>query len=87
MTIIQTSDFTPCCPLSPAIWSSSESYNSPGDWARELFEPSKDAANLVDSIKNKFGRFWTLSFFVGDVTKRVVLVFLAQFIGPRAPMK
>jgi len=34
-----------------------QSYNSPGDWARELFKPSTHSASLVVEIKKKFFRF------------------------------
>jgi len=46
-----------------------QSYNSPGDWARELFKPSTDSASLVVKIeKNNFLFRWGFS--EGDVTKR-----------------
>ena len=36
-----------------------QSYNSPGDWARELFRPSTDSASLVVEIeKNNFRFRW-----------------------------
>jgi len=36
-----------------------QSYNSPGDWARELFKPSTDSASLVVEIeKNNFRFRW-----------------------------
>ena len=36
-----------------------QSYNSPGDWARELFKPSTDSASLVVKIeKNNFLFRW-----------------------------
>ena len=38
-----------------------QSYNSPGDWARELFEPSTDSASLVGKIEKTlfcFGGFF-----------------------------
>ena len=46
-----------------------QSYNSPGDWARELFKPSTDSTSLVVKIeKNNFLFRWGFS--GGDVTKR-----------------
>ena len=40
-----------------------QSYNSPGDWARELFKPSTDSARLVVEIEKKI-----FSFSVGNAT-------------------
>jgi len=31
-----------------------QSYNLPGDWARELFKPSTDSASVVDEIEKKY---------------------------------
>jgi len=48
-----------------------ETYNSPGDWARELFKPSTDLASLVVKIEKKFFVL-VLSFSGGNVTNRGV---------------
>jgi len=62
-----------------------QSYNSPGDWAKELSRPCTDSASLVVKIKKK--RF---SFSVGGFLKvtsqiRHVLKILATFGRPWAP--
>jgi len=47
-------------------------YNSPADYARELFKPSKDAASVVNCI----GKNWKVldfRFFVGEVISTVDL--------------
>ena len=65
-------------PRNPFLWPSSTSHTSPSDWARELFKPSKDAADTATSRFDQ-KKLWSVLyfvFFVGDVTKRVVLVFL-----------
>ena len=41
-------------PRAPLFLQSLQSYNSPGDWARELFKPSADSASLVVKIEKKF---------------------------------
>ena len=53
-----------------------QSYNSPGDWASELFKPSTDSASLVVKIekKNFSFRVWA---FLGPTSK--VGVFLRYF--------
>jgi len=69
--------------LDHGIYPSSASHISPAVWARELFKPSKKTTSLVDLIK----KFWSVFdfFFVGDVTKKEVLVFLAHLTGPWPP--
>ena len=58
-----------------------QSYNSPGDWARELFKPSKDSGSLVVKIEKKCFHFWW-GFFGGTPQ---VGVFLTTFTWPWAP--
>jgi len=40
-------------------------YNSPGDWARELFKPSTDSASLAVKIEKKNFSFWFWAFLGG----------------------
>ena len=42
-----------------------QSYNSPGDWARQLFKPSANSASLVVEIEKKFFSF-TVGVFSGE---------------------
>jgi len=42
-----------------------QSYNSPGDWARELFKPSTDSTSLVVQIENRNFSFWVWTFLGG----------------------
>ena len=49
-------------------------YNSPVDWARKLFKPSTDSANLLVEIEKKF-YVLGLGFFGGDVTGGGVFTF------------
>jgi len=58
-----------------------QSYNSPDDWARELFKPSTDSASLVAEIEKKIFRFrWGV---YGGTPQAGV--FLATFTWPWAP--
>jgi len=58
-----------------------QSYNSPGDWARELFKPSTDSANLVVEIEKKFFVFG-LGFSGGNATSGGVFGYLYLVLGP-----
>ena len=51
-----------------------ERYNSPVDWARKLFKPSTDSANLLVEIEKKI-YVLGLGFFGGDVTGGGVFTF------------
>jgi len=50
--------FVPIYPFKPRVrhffCRALQSYNSPGDWARELFKPSTDLACLLVEIEKKF---------------------------------
>jgi len=60
-----------------------QSYNSPGDWARNLFKkPSADSASLVVEIEKNFFSF-SVGVFRGGTLQ--VEVFLATFTWPWAP--
>ena len=62
-----------------------QSYNSPGDWARELFKPSTDSASLVVKIEKKFFRLG-FELFWGERHKQgCFCVILAIFAWPCAP--
>ena len=63
-------------PLSPApakilvqVSNALKRYNSPVNWARELFKTSTDSASLLVSIRKKLFDFG-VRFSLGDVTKR-----------------
>ena len=59
-----------------------QSYNSPSDWARELFKPSTDSASLLVDIEKKICVLG-LSFSGGNVTSRCVFVlFWPSLPGP-----
>ena len=59
-----------------------QSYNSPGDWGRELFKPSTDSASLVVKIEKKIFVLG-LSFSGGNVTSMdVFALFWPSFPGP-----
>jgi len=61
-----------------------QSYNSPDDWARELFKPSTDSASPVVEVEKKFfllsGGFLEVTLQRGNV-----LEMLATFGRPWAP--
>jgi len=63
-----------------------QSYNSPGDWARELSKPSTDSASLVVKIEKKKRFSISVGGFL-EVTsqRRDVLEILATFGRPWAP--
>jgi len=62
-----------------------QSYNSPGDWARELSKPSTDSASLVFKIENKRFLFSVGGFLEVSSQRRHVLEILATFSRPWAP--
>jgi len=62
-----------------------QSYNSPGDWARELSKPSTDSASLVVKIDKKRFSFSVGGFLEVTSQRRHVLEILATFGRPWAP--
>jgi len=62
-----------------------QSYNSPGDWARELFKPSTDSVSLLVEIEKKFFVYGGV-FSGGTATSGGVFAFfLATFGQPWTP--
>jgi len=60
-----------------------QSYNSPGDWARELFKPSTDSASLVVEIEKKCFHFiFGGGFSGGNATSGSVFGYLYLALGP-----
>jgi len=53
-------------------------YNSPADWARELFKPSTDSASLLVEIVKFFFSFWVWGSLVGTSQVRVLLRFFGR---------
>ena len=58
-----------------------QSYNSPGDWARELFKPPTDSASLVVKIEKKFS-YWVWAFLGGTSQAGVFLTYFGHIAWP-----
>jgi len=58
-----------------------QSYNSPGDWVRELFKLSTDSASLVVEIEKKNFRF-RRGFSGGNATSGGVFGYIYLALGP-----
>ena len=67
---------------SPKSWRALQSYNAPGDWARELSKPSTDSASLVVKIEKNIFRFRWRDFWRWRHKEGIFWKFKPRLAGP-----